>query len=530
MATSNLESLPVELLAHIIATYLTTKDLGSLRLTSSYLEKALFDSFAREFFSKKQFMLTEPSLAVLVAISKHPALSRVLSHVIIGLEQYSSDTYTFNFESPYQLRAFRNGAAEQTFFTATGQDRFMLAEAFRNLPNLKTIGIRDYSAHGRLRDDDSWHSYGMNTVREQTGRELRCYTGGPYDFQAKFASKAFSTLLIALADAGTTSVRNIEVFLRSRARGLTDFAFLIPLSSSQKLDALLNNLETVLLTVNLDCQKWQCRMAATPPEPPIETNEELKPFLGEFLQRTPHLKHLRLNFQRMAYDGTDEMMAFLQGSPSSSPVSIPHISLFSQLKTLDLGILETPLKPLVGAIRNFSTTLRSLSLWRVTLRDKENQWQTLLLRLKAIPELQLNHLMLGCLAEKPSQNDEHTGWIESKHVQFRTITDGVETLEAKRECKGDIKNSAIPQLVKDLFVRTTQSQLSDDSSVSESHNGDTEDSYISVDDISIDDSSVEVMNAMAEILEHHHAAASSGPEISDDPMLHPIYLDLPLPP
>src|SRR4051794_21640063 len=56
MASSALCRLPIELLVHIIATYLSTKDLGSLRLTSRYLETALFDTFAKEFFTKKQFM------------------------------------------------------------------------------------------------------------------------------------------------------------------------------------------------------------------------------------------------------------------------------------------------------------------------------------------------------------------------------------------------------------------------------------------------------------------------------------------
>lgn len=56
MAEPALLGMPLELLVHIIATYLSTAELGALRLTNKYLEKALFDSFAKEFFTKKQCM------------------------------------------------------------------------------------------------------------------------------------------------------------------------------------------------------------------------------------------------------------------------------------------------------------------------------------------------------------------------------------------------------------------------------------------------------------------------------------------
>lgn len=56
MAEATLLGMPLELLVHIIATYLSTTELGALRLTNKHLETALFNTFAREFFSKKQCM------------------------------------------------------------------------------------------------------------------------------------------------------------------------------------------------------------------------------------------------------------------------------------------------------------------------------------------------------------------------------------------------------------------------------------------------------------------------------------------
>jgi hypothetical protein len=54
MAEASLVGMPLELLVHMISTYLPTKDLGALRLTCKHLEAALFDTFAKEFFTKKQ--------------------------------------------------------------------------------------------------------------------------------------------------------------------------------------------------------------------------------------------------------------------------------------------------------------------------------------------------------------------------------------------------------------------------------------------------------------------------------------------
>jgi hypothetical protein len=133
MADPTLTGMPIELLVHLIATYLPTEDLGALRLTSKYFETALFDAFAKEFFTKKQFMLTTPSLTALVEISKHAALSKVVKHVIIGLEQYQP-----NFQGPIN----KEGVADQMWLLHTGRHCVMLADAFRNLSGLQTIGIR----------------------------------------------------------------------------------------------------------------------------------------------------------------------------------------------------------------------------------------------------------------------------------------------------------------------------------------------------------------------------------------------------
>jgi hypothetical protein len=87
---SDLLSLPLEILVEI-SSYLTTADLGALRLTCTQVERSLWDWFAKEFFAKKQFMITQQSSQALVDISHHSSLSKILKHVIISTLVYDTD-------------------------------------------------------------------------------------------------------------------------------------------------------------------------------------------------------------------------------------------------------------------------------------------------------------------------------------------------------------------------------------------------------------------------------------------------------
>jgi hypothetical protein len=92
MAT--LLSLPLELIIYI-SSFIATPDLASLRLTCKQTEKSLYEWFVEEFFAKKQFMLTQPSLQTLVDISKHVSLSKRLKHVIIATNVFDDTANHF---------------------------------------------------------------------------------------------------------------------------------------------------------------------------------------------------------------------------------------------------------------------------------------------------------------------------------------------------------------------------------------------------------------------------------------------------
>lgn len=141
-----------------VTSNLTTPEYGNLRLTCKSIESTLLEAFTREFFTKRQFMLTEFSLQALVDISKS-RFGKHIKHVIIGLERPSrpsgGSTIAPFFTNPMSLDYVRH----MTLLN-TDQDVEMLAEAFSNLKNLETIGIRDFYSRSRNRDypNNQWKS------------------------------------------------------------------------------------------------------------------------------------------------------------------------------------------------------------------------------------------------------------------------------------------------------------------------------------------------------------------------------------
>ncbi|KAF2788789.1 hypothetical protein K505DRAFT_328677 [Melanomma pulvis-pyrius CBS 109.77] len=455
MARSGLASMPIELLVHIIATYLPTKDLGALRLTSRYFEKTLFDTFAKEFFTKKQFMLTTPSLQALVDISKHAALSKFVKHVIIGLEQYDAHGHDLLSEtSPTHAETYRASWADQVKLTTNGRDRELLAHAFRNLPNLRTLGIRDYSANGRAREGDAkWHSYGAPTIFAAMGVPLTCSAPNP---SFDFATKVYELLLLALADANA-SVPSIEVILRKRGAGLGDFGFYLPPDLVPKLEPVLDGLQTLLLTINLKLKSHHFTYIPLPmPGPPPDT----RVYLTEFLTHTKNLKHLRLNFQHGCPDAPAELLQSIC-KPTDS-------AMLPCLENLDFGMMATTPALVLQVIAKFAPTLRSVGFWKVSLMytrsashsndNLPNTWRNFLQHTLNIENLHLTGMMLGCIDQK---ND--VGSSVAVHFSSRTEEESIadsepDHLEKSRECKGDMK-AFLPQLISNLRVQWPKPQV-----------------------------------------------------------------------
>jgi hypothetical protein len=396
---------------------LSTKDLGSLRLTCKFLEQALFDDFVQEFFVKRQFMLTEPSLQALIDISRHPNLSKKLKHVVLSTDYYDRHL------PPDDDRAIksRRGMFDQWTLLSTGLDIDMLVEAFRGLPNLETIGIRDYDAKGRLREGERarWNSYGATTVFKETGlrmqKDFHQISGyGGLQSGMNSTSRMFSTVIYALGKAGC-KVAAIEVILR-KSQGLYDTAFNIPSIILPTVRPVLNELRTLLLTLDISNHGDGLFRA---------------PETGEFLALARNLEHLRVNFvNNPRQAGHPPILDWL-----SEPVSVsddvdypmqrrllktlraPPIPL-RHLRQLDLGMLTVDRHVIWALLRKFAPTLQGLSLHKITLHDPRNvvpgqpylsrdtlkgnnQWSTLFSGFAEIDNLRLQSFSVNYVRQIP---------------------------------------------------------------------------------------------------------------------------------
>lgn len=404
---TSLTSLPVELLISI-ASYLSTAELLSFRLTSRAIEVALFNDFAAYYFAKKQFMLTYESLQCLVEISLHPKLSTVLQHVILSIEKYHPRIPPVDLQgndlstSASQSDKYFQGFYDQTALLNSGHSRDLLAQAFRNLRNLKTIGLRDYNNGRRWRDGEGaeWRAYGASTVLRETGVSLLpltkyhhvvAYGGGAS--AAEFSTRVFTELLHALGSSGARP-EAVEILLRTGSDGLPDPAFHIPRFLEPTMAPVLSSLTTLLLTLNLRGTSW--------PSPGVSIRMRA---IRNFLSLTSNLTHLRFNFQRA---GDSEEHQFLDWLADSDPAAI-----LPKLEKLDFGMMVAGKLVAREVVKRFGGTLRALSFWKVTLTNPDlhgmhmpldektrnlNLWADFLAKLPSYAP-GLERISVGCLRQ-----------------------------------------------------------------------------------------------------------------------------------
>ncbi|KAL2070238.1 hypothetical protein VTL71DRAFT_13264 [Oculimacula yallundae] len=369
-------AIPLEVLLQI-SKHLTTPELGNLRLTCKQIEDQLLNSFSKEFFQKRQFMFTEFSLQALVDIAKS-RFSPTLKNVIFGLEQPASippralhGPTVVNSSSGLKrendlMTDYLNHAA----FLSTGQDVEMLAQAFSSLPQLKTVGLRDFNSRSRYRDapDIVWNSYGVTTYYKQTGIRMQI----PYthrnvnDLGASdtgiFVHRAFQNILRA-AGKSTLSLKHFEVILRTSFLG--DRAFNCPKFLEPTIYPVLSNLRTLFLDLD-----------DNPVLMHIEGNGIVKPcpsyFLMKFLSNAMMLEHLRLNIRP---NGDESILSWLSRSPPdiSTPATAsgeykePPPVTFKHLKRIDIGMGAVEPALILGIVRKHQASLREISLHRISL-------------------------------------------------------------------------------------------------------------------------------------------------------------------
>ncbi|KAH8126600.1 hypothetical protein FP744_10009338 [Trichoderma asperellum] len=407
---------PPEILDRI-TWHLATTELCNFRLTCKAAEQAVHFRFTAEFFTRKQFMVSEFSLKALKDISKS-RLAGYLRHVHISLDQVdemagSRINMTAEERSLYQQRL-----TEQSTLWTLGLVPKYLAEAFSRLPNLETVALRDFNSTRRTRDGPyaQWRSYGAQTLLKETGalpitNEVLSW-GNPALLHR--ASTLFKAVIHSLGLANARP-KNIEVMERN-GNLLYDSAFHLHPDLEATDAPVLQSLQKLHLCVDV---YW-----ATSPhiaQPYYQRN------LAGFLKHCNGLEELRINGKRSSYSQGSRhnlhlLMSWLASSEAkplselqSADVSVdsqfaPPPVEFPQLSNLSLGMMAITLDEVVHLITKFAGSLQYLELWRFQLmanpgtdadvaERNQNLFIHLLKKLLAIPNLNLRHIKLGMLQQ-----------------------------------------------------------------------------------------------------------------------------------
>ncbi|KAK6000310.1 hypothetical protein QM012_003942 [Aureobasidium pullulans] len=362
--------LPPELLLRISA-FLTTSELGKSRLTSKNIEAVLFDSFAREFFTKKQFMLEQISLQALIDISNHPTLASRLSEVVISSHVFPSDPEILSVSGKAMYQA---GYVDHDVLMASGQAIHMLAEAFSKLPNLRTVGLRDYNGLGRYRDGEfaTWKSWGWSFGWDRLPAYDADNPNSQRGLRTISPEPVLPVLFYALGHAKVVP-ESIHVFLRKRSK-LTQQSFnILDGYLGEKVRPVLGNMKELMLAIGNDTTPYYYHRTIAPTKSEDASNLPL----ARLLHRTPKLETLRLNFEpsQPFASGFLDWLGSPVSRPATNPVTLPRLT------ALELGMLTVPAATLLKVLSKFD--LESFSLWKVKLHassasDPENCWQALL--------------------------------------------------------------------------------------------------------------------------------------------------------
>lgn len=402
--SSPFEKVPLEVLLRITH-FLTTPELGNVRLTCRAIEQSLYTTFVNEFFTRKQFMISTMSLQALIDISKS-RLGCHLRKVHIGTDRFAHALQVNGHSARTDKQA--DLYTDQFTMLATGDHVLMLAEAFRTLNNLEDIVIRDFNSNRRSRDGHNkhWTSYGSTTAFRETGNRPGQSSGlawGP-DTSTAYGSTVFASVLCALGQANARP-KGIEHMSRSKNH-LRDCAFNISSSRLASVTPVLENLEKLHIDVDLLGGSDFSSDDAAGHSPSADKK------LREFLLKLKNIRHLRINETHSSVTGPGMLLKWLgedASSTSSSPTCPSPMGPspeYPYIEELNFGMMNVEPQHLIAVAQKFAPSLKRLELHKVTLRrhlpnghtgplPKVNFWNKFLGKLKEVPGLDLHHIKVS---------------------------------------------------------------------------------------------------------------------------------------
>ncbi|KAI7220207.1 hypothetical protein KC333_g2488 [Hortaea werneckii] len=417
--------LPPELLLRT-SDHLTTSELGYLRLTCKAIESTLFDTFAKEFFTKRQFMVEHISLQALLDIANHPTLSKWLTQVIIGADMLPPFP-----EIAHLPSCARHRYLERRVFLSTGLACEMLAEAFSKLPNLQTVGLRDYhggpAGSGRERDGPyaSWKSYGWSCNLSEDQYQNRTYLSRPSTTAWGHPGPFLPLILQALGRAKTRP-QNLEIFLRKGYKLDPGSFNVFNCRLAPSIPWILAGLQRLMLSISdLD------RSSTNSGKDSIESRMRSVPIIN-FLGHTSNLECLRLNFAGDT-SNADNILEWLGRRPGNSSFEdsnivayIPAVQL-QNLVELDLGMVSIHNYTLVDIVTKFN--LKSLNLWKVSIKALKNPagdgisslWPTFF---TTVADKLLSNTLQSVMVGWPASREYEHGTPRLNFKNMRFVIDG----------------------------------------------------------------------------------------------------------
>lgn len=316
-------SLPPEILTQVF-TFLSDADVFSARRSTRCLERASLAHFGKRYFRKKGYLITRRSLQVLQNIAAHDELRKYPQHV-----WFNPDCYTFitprcaptdedsgprNALLEKQYSAYQECIEDHADLLWNRRLRPELAQAFRHLPNLQTIGMR--------RSED-YNPYGWTILQQAVGKDPRVL--GPIPSTPHGALSGSTQLLIAILQSLADSHRKIQ-------RLYTDAVEIDNINSTSLPHETLQSACNSILYIELNAVKARLVHHARPATSDAVVNCSPGSGLSRLLAAMPNLQELGLQIFRDRKQS--HLVAPRPRDPSSWKDTYPFLAL--QFITSDL--------------------------------------------------------------------------------------------------------------------------------------------------------------------------------------------------
>lgn len=298
-----------------------------------------------------------------------------MTHLVIGLDEYNAISSPLIMKDVVEYGQWRAAVAGQQTLLQTGVAVALLSSALANLPNLKTIDIRDFNSPTRYRDavglqPSEWRSYGSSSYRQWKHKQP--YPPGLICRSKEFIGQVFKVLLSAL-DRCSPELDCLEVITQKRDRSLTDDAFAFSPALGAGLIRTLHSLTKLHLSLLCpDQSRNQPALIRVGYNSFGDVFDPLTAYTRNFLAHTKNVTWLRLNFNYFDETST-KFLNWLSLKPgcdpepktlgwnemNPAPVALP-------LRRLDLGMISVQPNVLHRVLAKFPD-LESLCLRGATL-------------------------------------------------------------------------------------------------------------------------------------------------------------------